>query len=293
MSSRSGQGALRRDGDGDVGRALATLRKSKGLTGQELGSRVRMSQAKVSKIETGAVIPSAHDIKLLGQALGATAAQIEQLVRQADAAREPEAGHPDLAPTDWQHNIAELEAAATELRMFSPAVLSGLLQTSEFARAVLTAVRGIQADDSDDPSGEVRVALSARVERQVVLGDQAKRFHFVIAETLLRNLVCAPDDMAGQMHRLLEVAQQDNVDMRIVAEAQRWPYPPFHGFSLFDEKHVVVDLHHRIIVVDDPKEVQKYRRIFDRIEAETTADVKPILDRYRRHYHELASRTPS
>src|SRR5690348_4989278 len=67
-----------------VGLALARLRRNGGLTGQKLGQRVGMSQAKISKIETGAVVATPADVELLARALGASNIEVRRLVEQAE-----------------------------------------------------------------------------------------------------------------------------------------------------------------------------------------------------------------
>lgn len=274
-----------------VGVALARLRRHAGLTGQELGKLTGMSQAKISKIETGAISPNPEDVERLATALRAEPAEVERLTRQAEHERDRvmdwRFGRND--PATWQREIADLEVAATELRVFQPAVISGLLQTSEFARSVLATVQEVWRDAAGRPVTGVNEAVSARVQRQQILDDTGRQFHFVIPETLLHNLLVGPEEMLGQVQRLRDVARQDNVTLRMIPQDVRWPYPPFHGFSLLDDRYVIIDLFNTIVVTRGRSDVRLYRQVFDALERSATRDVGPILDRCRRQYLKLAA----
>jgi hypothetical protein len=90
------------------------------------------------------------------------------------------------------------------------------------------------------------------------------------------------------MSRLLEVARQENVEMRIFPEHTRWPFPPYHGFAVYDDRHVVVDLHNTVVVTRGTMDARLYRHVFDAYEESATADIEPIIDRYRRMYLKMA-----
>jgi transcriptional regulator with XRE-family HTH domain len=287
----SQRGSPQGDDDVPVGVALARLRRRTGITGQELGRRTGMSQAKVSKIETGAINPSPGDVERLARELGAPSLDVDRLARQAEQYRDSmmdwRVGRND--PATWQREIAQLEADARELRIFQPAVISGLLQTSEYARAVLATVQEAWTDSAGRPSGGVAEAVSARVQRQEILDDHTKQFHFVVPETLLRNLLSKPEDMPGQLRRLLDVSQQGNVTLSMIPENERWPYPPFHGFSLLDDRHVIIDLYNTVVVTHGQSDIRLYRHVFEALEGRATRAIEPILEKYRRQYLKLAA----
>ena len=274
-----------------VGVALARLRRRAGLTGQQFGRQIGMSQAKISKIETGAIIPTPDDVERLASALGAQPEEVERLAQQAEHERDRVTdwrfGRND--PATWQREIAELEEAAGELRVFQPAVISGLLQTSEFARSVLGTIQQAWSDQGGQSNGGVNEAVSARVQRQQILDNRDKQFHFVIPETLLHNLLVGPEEMLGQLGRLRKVAEQDNVTLSMIPQDVRWPFPPFHGFSLLDNRAVIIDLFNTIVVTRGQSDVRLYRQVFDALEGNATHDIAPILDRCRRQYLKLAT----
>jgi transcriptional regulator with XRE-family HTH domain len=278
------------DPDEPIGAVLARMRRAKGLTGGDAGRLAGMSQPKVSRIENGKGIPDPEDIGRLARALGADEEFARQLVERAETSQN--------RMTDWrpspigltgsQYTVGALEAAVGTLRCFDPTVIPGLLQTSEYARSLLTTFQRYWVPDlSRTAVSAVLEAVSARVRRQEILSDTSKSFRFVVTEAVLTNHFCAPDDMLGQIRRLRQLnAQYDNVSVRIVRERAQSPLPPLHGFVLFDDHEVLVDLFNTALSSQGRLDARLYREVFDVFEAESVSDIDPILDEYHRHYAE-------
>jgi transcriptional regulator with XRE-family HTH domain len=267
--------------DAPFGAVVAYFRHRRDLTGAELGGLLRWSQPKVSKIETGAVVPSHADVERLIQVLSVSPAEAKSLRELADRSRNQmtdwRAGHHNTA--DWQRDIARLENQATELRVFQPAMLIGLLQTSETARSILEDVQRTWTHNTD--SKAVAKAVTARVQRQEILEDSSKRFVFVMPEAVLHALVAQGEDVSAQLKRIQDISRRPNVEIRILAEGTRWPVPPTNGFYLLDDKYVVIDLLNTIVVARGRADVDLYQQAFDAISDAATPDIDPILERYR------------
>jgi transcriptional regulator with XRE-family HTH domain len=266
-----------------VGQQLARLRHQRAVTGHELGRRVRMSQAKISKIETGAVQPNPADVRRIAEELGAPPAEVERLTRLAaepadDAGADREAS--------WQREMAQMEAAATVIRNFQPVLLSGLLQTSEFARAMFHVFK--EPSPAPANGGGILAAVSARVRRQEILADPGRRFHFVMPQTMLISQLAPADEMPAQLSRIREVARQHNVTVSLVPDGAQWPVPPLHGFTILDDEHVVIDTLTSNVVLTDRSEIRRYRQYFASFEEIASTDIDPVLDRFRRIYLQRA-----
>jgi transcriptional regulator with XRE-family HTH domain len=270
--------------DAPLGVVLAYLRRQRGYTGARLGRLLNWSQPKVSKIETGKTLPSPNDIERLLKALNASPEEAGRVRGLAEQLREQmtdwRVGRQD--PATWQRDIARLETEATELRIFHPALLSGLLQTSENARAILTDVQRTWPEEGKPAS--VAAAVSARVQRQEILEDYTKEFFFVIPELVLHGLLSQGVEMTAQLERIRQVADQENVDLRIIADATGWPLPPTNGFALLDDRHVVIDLFNTVVVARSGSDLRLYRQVFDAMRAAASTDITPTLDKYRRLY---------
>jgi transcriptional regulator with XRE-family HTH domain len=276
--------------DEPVGVTLARWRHRRKIAGQVLGERVGMSQAKISRLETGTANPDPRDVRVLAEELGLPATEVERLVELAERA--------DNQLIDWrtspagladrQRDVRQLEASTKEHRNFTPAVVPGLLQTSEYARALMTALHAQLSDDgiADSPTAAAE-AVAARMQRSQILQQPERQFRFVLTESVLRNRVAGPAAMLGQIERLREVAGQANVTVRIIPADADLPTAPYHGFYIADDRCVLVDLFNTSLLSRGRRVVRHYRRVFDSIEPAATSEVGPLFDKYRRLYAQL------
>jgi hypothetical protein len=186
-----------------------------------------------------------------------------------------------------QHDLAQLESEVRVLRVFQPAVIIGLLQTSEYARAVLTDVFTLNSQPGADVAAEVSAAVAARMERQQILAGASKQFRFVMTETVLQYRMCRPEDMLGQSQRLRVVVRRENVSLKIIPADVHPGYPLLHGFQLHDDRHIFIDLSNTAVTTRGKADLRLYRRMFDVFEARATEDIEPILSRYWGLYLDL------
>jgi transcriptional regulator with XRE-family HTH domain len=273
------------------GVAIARMRHHARLTGQQLGQMVKMSQAKISRIETGQTSASPADIARIARALGASREVTDRLITQAERAQN--------RMTDWrqvsgavgglQSEIARIEAKAREFRIFQPGVVIGLTQTSEYARAVLSSLDVVYGHrQREGRATSVAEAVSARVRRQEVLMEPHRKFHFLLGEAALSGRVVEAVQMLAQVERLRQLAGQENVSLKIIPDDALLPFPLIHGFELLDDSCVVVDVFNTAMMSLGREDVKSYRKVFDLLEQSATADVGPLLDKYRLRYRDLA-----
>jgi transcriptional regulator with XRE-family HTH domain len=264
------------------------MRRAKGFTGQQLGRLAEMSQAKISRIETGRGVPDPQDVVRLARALGADDELAHSLMERAEAAQDRRDSWqplPTIGLAGSQNSLGEWEASVGTLRAFEPTVVQGLLQTSEYARAILTAFQRLIPDLEENSDSAIMEAVSARMRRQEILSHTSKSFVFVMTESVLVNQFCPPDDMLGQIRRLREMhARYTNVDLRIVPDRAAHAIPPMNGFELFDDRLVIADLFNIGLTAHRPADIRLYRSVFDSFEAASISDIEPILDKYHRHY---------
>jgi transcriptional regulator with XRE-family HTH domain len=298
MDKDAGSGSPGPEGDPEeaqqgetVGILLARLRRSTNLTGAQLAEQVGMSQPKISRLERGVGLPNPDDVELIARALGADEGQI---ARFRDLARQEQNRITDWLPNPTplvssQRNIRRREAAARTFRFFQPAIIAGPLQTSEYARAVLSSFQALFSPGLDvSASSAVPEAVSARVQRQEILADRSRTFHFVMAETVLRNRIGSPEEMPAQIRRLREIARQDNVSISIIPADTWWRIPPIHGFLLLDDDTVTVDLFNNGFTSRHAADAMYYRQVFDSFEQQATTAIDEILDRYLELYLDLS-----
>jgi hypothetical protein len=205
------------------------------------------------------------------------------LVEQARRAHEP-VGDWEGTVSDFelrQHETEQVEQSAVEFKIFQPTVVIGLIQTSGYAQAVLTALQQLSRPG---PPTDVHGAVSARIHRQRALSDTAKHFDFVMSEAVLSNRVCAPEEMPPQIRRIRDVARQPNVTVSIIPAAVRWQIPPYHGFALLDDRHLFVDLYDTGLAKHDEFEAEFYANVFATLKTQAVQDIDPILEHYYRQY---------
>ncbi|MEU4425865.1 helix-turn-helix transcriptional regulator [Actinoplanes sp. NPDC024001] len=270
-----------------VGVTLARMRRAKKLTGAVLAKRVGMSQPKISRIERGRGSADPEDILVIARALGAD----ESLARAlADRAAQAHDRMTDWRPTPEslagrQQDVADWESAARTVRDFQPALLPGLLQTSEYARAAMRAFLRLESTAADGTAdAALLAAVTARFRRQEVLADTARSFQFVITEAVLRSRICPPTEMLAQVDHLRKLSGLPHVRLGIIPEGAPVDLPPMHGFTLLDDTLVVIDVYNTGLTSRGRNDVELYRRVFDVFQSSATDEVGPMLDRYRTDY---------
>ena len=111
----------------------------------------------------------------------------------------------------WFRSWLDAEREATSLRTWQPTLVDGLLQTEEYARALLSTRMGA----SDD---EVEQMVAGRVDRQAILHrDGPPLLWVVMDEAVLRRPIGGRWVMAQQLDHLVEMAQQPNVLIQVIS----------------------------------------------------------------------------
>ena len=158
---------------------------------------------------------------------------------------------------DWP----EVENKAATLRDWYPGILTGLLQTEDYARAVLSVAPGV----SDEV---VKARLTGRMARQqrVLMREDPPSAWFVIDEMSLYRRVGSPQVMAGQMRHLLEVAAMPKITLTVMPAVV---HPANEsGFVIADDaaytEHVMGGL-----VFTDPETVMSLALRFDTLRSES------------------------
>jgi transcriptional regulator with XRE-family HTH domain len=173
-----------------------------GLSQEQLGQRVGYSGAQVGKVETGDRSPSQDFAQRCDQALpeaGGLFGRIYALARRWDG------GYPP-----WFAGWLEAERQATILSWWEPLVVPGLLQTADYARAILAAEPGTA-------EAELTELVSARTERQAIF-DRPKppTLWAVVDEAVLHRLIGSPKVMHDQLLHLADTSCRPNITVQVV-----------------------------------------------------------------------------
>ena len=98
--------------------------------------------------------------------------------------------------------------------------------------------------------------------------------------------------MLAQINHLRDVAgHNENVTITVVPDGAPTGLPLLHGFSLFDDELVVVDLYNTGLTSRSHRDLQSYRRVFDTLDEQAT-DIEPFLDKYQALYIETLRSAP-
>ncbi|MFI2028207.1 helix-turn-helix domain-containing protein [Streptomyces buecherae] len=199
-----------------LGAQLKELRESAGRSYLEAARAVGVSEATIRRMEAGQATRYLRaSLMALLDCYGVTAREkAEAVQRLADEASQPSWWHPyrDVAP-EWLRTRIGLDEAAQLIRGYAPQHVPDLLQTEEYARALLHADDPLTAPDPERT--ERRVEL--RMRRQALLRrEEPPRLWIVLDETVLRWPVGGPKVMGDQVARLLELSALPHVTLQLM-----------------------------------------------------------------------------
>lgn len=215
----------------NLGRRLRALRVAAGLAGKELAADLGWPASKVSRIELARQNASPADVDAWVTATRGTDDERTRLLGLLDQAREDQntfrqRSKRGQAPVQAGYNA--LVQSCTRVREFHTTVIPGLLQTPDYARAILTAATRF------NPVPDVEDAVATRMERQQYLYSP-RRFEFVVAEPVLRWGIAPPDVMRAQLDRLQSAIGLPNVRLGILPLGVALDFVPLHTFEIYDE----------------------------------------------------------
>ncbi|WP_405743633.1 helix-turn-helix domain-containing protein [Streptomyces sp. NBC_01525] len=254
-----------------LGSQLRRLRESRGITREAAGYSIRASESKISRMELGRVSFKSRDVEDLLALYGVSDEQeraaLQSLVREANVAGWWHS-YSDVLP-GWFQTYIGLEGATSLLRTYEVQFIHGLLQTEEYADAVVR--RGMP--DAAPEEIERRVAL--RLERQKLLvAERPTEFHCVLDEAALRRPYGERQVMREQLRHLIEVSQRPNVRLQVMpfrmgghsGESGAFTMLGFQEDGLPDI--VYLEQLTSALYVDKPEEVAQYARVMGRLQAE-------------------------
>ncbi|MGC5311581.1 helix-turn-helix domain-containing protein [Micromonospora zamorensis] len=196
-----------------LGAQLRRLRESSGVTREGAGWEIRSSESKISRMELGRVGFKERDVSDLLTLYGVTEEhERDALLKLARDANSPGWWHRygDVLPT-WFQSYLGLEAAAALIRTYEVQFVPGLLQTGDYARAVVLLGHGAAGPDEI----ERRVAL--RMQRQQLLHrENPPQLWAVVDEAALRRPIGGPAVMRGQLTALIEATKSPNIRLQVI-----------------------------------------------------------------------------
>lgn len=158
-----------------------------------------------------------------------------------------------------QQTILKQEAKFRSYRVFEPMIVPGLLQVPDYARVCLS-----HSAPLFGPRDDVDEAVLLRMQRQEILHDADRHFHFIVTEAALRYLLCEPEVMLRQLDHLIPLCTHPTVKLGIIGFGARYRAAfPSHGFWLHDDELVNLETFSAEIRISNPSEIEVYAKVFD------------------------------
>lgn len=255
---------------------LRAWRERRELTQEQLSKLINYSPSTVAMVETATRKPKPDLIKRCDETLdtgGALQRLYDELVSR------------ELTP-DWLDRWRQIESEATSLNYFEIFVVPGILQTPEYATAILRA--------GDHAARDIDARVSMRLDRQKILDrDNPPMVVAVMDEDALKRSIGGPEVMAGQLAHLIDLAERPNIAIHVVpqdAGAYAGLTGPFVIALLDGHETVYQDAALRGTCVDSPDDVATFKRIWEAVRSEALprkASIE-ILQREMERWKKLA-----
>ncbi|MBA0127718.1 helix-turn-helix domain-containing protein [Haloechinothrix sp. YIM 98757] len=254
----------------ELGAELRHARETIGLSGVEMARRLGWSHSKVSRMESGQRSASEVDTAIYLSSCGVARAELERLL---ELARQADDGywvrpHGQALPDELRSLVIQ-ESTATSITSFELSRINGLLQTEEYARALLY-------DSPLESLDDIELRVEARMARQSLLRRyRPPRLLFYVHEQALRLPVGGARVMHEQVLQLVFTTSLSHCSVRVVPTAAG-AHPGLAGpFFLmrYDEHQPVVYVENETasVFLETPEDISTYRRILARL-AEVALD---------------------
>ncbi|MFJ4848439.1 helix-turn-helix domain-containing protein [Streptomyces sp. NPDC088733] len=254
-----------------LGKRLQDLREKAGVSYEDAAGALDVTHATIRRIEKAEVGLRIPYVEKLLQTYGVTdPAEIANFLDLAREANRPGWWHRfrDVLP-EWFSAFVSLEGEAELIRAYEPHYVPGLLQTPQYAEAVLRAGRPHASQE------EIERGVALRMERQALLSrEQPPLLWVVIDETVLRRPIGGPQVMRDQVDRLIEACAMPQVRLQVMPFASG-PHPamygPFHIFRFpLPELPDIAYVESLIgaVYLDDREDVSQFREALDRMSAQ-------------------------
>jgi len=193
----------------ELGMRLRELRNQLGLTVEDVAEKLLCSATKISRLETGVRRPSLRDVRDLCALYDVDEATSAHFMTLAREAREQGwwTKYDDLRLDPY----IGLEQVARSITTYTMYYIPALLQTEEYARAI---IKGIAPKISAEI---LQQRIEARLRRQLLLQeDNRPRYRVLLDEGVLHRPVGGPAVMAAQLGRVLQAEQQGQVTIQVI-----------------------------------------------------------------------------
>jgi hypothetical protein len=252
-----------------LGQELRRLRELKGMTAEEVAERLLVSQSKISRLENGRRSISQRDVRdLCGVYEVEDHRIVDSLMQMAKDSRQQ----------GWWHAFGDipysvyigLETDAASLRVYEPQVVPGLLQTRQYAEALIAGA----LPESGTTDIEKRVSVRLRRQERIRDAEHPLRMWAVIDEAALRRQVGGRQLMREQLEHLVELSQRPHVTVQVLP-FEMGAHPGVNGqYAILefpdtsDSSVVYIEGVTSDLYLEKANDVQKYSVMYEHLRAQ-------------------------
>ncbi|MET7567158.1 helix-turn-helix transcriptional regulator [Streptomyces sp. NPDC005492] len=252
-----------------LGQELRRLRELKGMTAEEVAERLLVSQSKISRLENGRRSISQRDVRdLCGVYEVEDLRIVDSLMQMAKDSRQQ----------GWWHSFGDipysvyigLETDAASLRVYDPQVVPGLLQTRQYAEALITGA----LPETASADVEKRVQVRLRRQERISAPENPLRLWTVMDESALRRVVGNRSLMRDQLEHLVEQSQLPHVTVQVIP-FDMGAHPGLNGqYAILefpdaaDSSVVYIEGVTSDLYLEKANDVQKYSVMYEHLRAQ-------------------------
>jgi transcriptional regulator with XRE-family HTH domain len=275
MPERHAPAASRRK----LGILLRQLRESSDYTGEQVAKHLRVRSPKIYRVEGGKVVPTHPELTMLMDLYQVTDEHREILLQLAEEARRKGwyESYESVLPPKFE-NYVGLESDATSLRAYEPSLVHGLLQTKDYAHAVLTA--GNPAEHPDD----IDLLVDLRMRRQELLTREHDPLQFwvVLEEVVLHRPVGGTQVLIEQLRHLLAVATElPHVTIQIIPTSVGAHAGLAGSFSILEfepssPEVIYVDSHGGNLTLEKTRDLRRCKLLYNNLLADALSTKESV-----------------
>lgn len=255
-----------------LGIRLREARRRAGVSADQAAEHVARATSAISRMELGQSAVTVRTLNRLSDLYQVSDEERETLMALAKQARQRGWWHSygDVLPAGFEAYIG-LEAEAIEMCAFENSVVPGLLQTEDYALALM------RSEAPEPTPDESKRRVEARMARQRILGQGVPpRLWAILDEAVLRRVVGGSDVMRDQLAHLVEVSREPHVTIQVLPFA-RGAHPAWHGPFIMlaidlgapaPSEYVYVEYRTGALLLDRQREVDAYRLMVNHLRAE-------------------------
>ncbi|MFF4834712.1 helix-turn-helix domain-containing protein [Streptomyces sp. NPDC001315] len=252
-----------------LGQELRRLRELKGMTAEEVAERLLVSQSKISRLENGRRSISQRDVRdLCGVYEVEDVRIVDSLMQMAKDSRQQ----------GWWHSFGDipysvyigLETDAASLRVYDPQVVPGLLQTRQYAEALIAGA----LPETASADIEKRVQVRMRRQERISTPENPLRLWTVLDEAALKRVVGNKSLMRDQLEHLVEQSQLPHVTVQVIP-FDMGAHPGLNGqYAILefpdaaDSSVVYIEGVTSDLYLEKANDVQKYSVMYEHLRAQ-------------------------